>query len=97
MKKLLILAILVLSIVGCTDKPEVHEITMYPLPHESFKARYSDNENGELVKQGEVIIEKYVMMIDRIIIYTINGEEITLEHGEDYLSITVIHKVMIGG
>ena len=97
MKKLLILAILVLSIVGCTDKPEVHEIPIYPLPHESFKARYSDNENGELVKQGEVIIEKYVMMIDRIILYTINGEEITLEHGEDYLIITVIPKVMIGG
>lgn len=97
MKKLLVLALLLL-LVGCTESnADVTEIPIYPLPHETFKASYSDNENGSLVRKDEVVIEKYVMFIDKVVIYTLDGEEITLERNEDYLQITVIPKPLIGG
>ncbi len=98
MRKIFLLVLLVFVLSGCnsTDQ-EIHEVHIYPMPHEIFKARYQDNENGELVKRGEVIIEKYVTMIDKVIIYTIYGEEIILKHGEDYLMITVVPKTMTEG
>jgi uncharacterized protein YceK len=98
MRKIFLLVLLVLALSGCNSiDQETHEVHVYPMPHETFKASYQDNENGKLVKRGEVNIERYVSMIDKIIIYTIYGEEIVLKHGEDYLMITVVPKTMIEG
>lgn len=91
MKKLLVTLGLLYALVGCSNFT-VKEIVVAPLPHETFRANYTDYEGTTMLEQNSVYIKHYKLYDDKVILVTLDDKEITLDNGEDVLQITVLPK-----